>query len=204
MISSGKKILPGILWRAADENVYLTFDDGPDPEVTPKVLDVLDQFNAKATFFLIGEKVTQHPHIVLQIKQRGHVIGNHSFRHLRMLGMAKEQILEELNQTDEAILSVTGFRPRLFRPPYGLFGKDLLQALNLTQHRMVLWSASAKDYQAEAAPEIIERRLLKIAKPGKIILLHDGHQNSPNTLIALEKSLPALAASGLHFSALES
>jgi peptidoglycan/xylan/chitin deacetylase (PgdA/CDA1 family) len=84
-----------------------------------------------------------------------------------------------------------------------LFGKDLLQALNLTQHRMVLWSASAKDYQAEATPEIIETRLLKIVKSGKIILLHDGHRNSPNTLTALGKFFPTLAASGLLFSALE-
>jgi peptidoglycan/xylan/chitin deacetylase (PgdA/CDA1 family) len=203
LISSDKKILPDILWRESDEKVYLTFDDGPDPEVTPKVLDLLDQFNAHATFFLIGEKVTRHPDIVLQIKKRGHAIGNHSFRHPRMLGMAKEQILEELNLTDDAILKITGGKPRLFRPPYGLFGKDLLQALNLTQHRMVLWSASAKDYQAEATPEIIETRLLKIVKSGKIILLHDGHRNSPNTLTALGKFFPTLAASGLLFSALE-
>ena len=201
-LSRINKFLPNILWRMPDENVYLSFDDGPDKDITPKLLDVLQRYDVKATFFLVGQKAERHPDIVLQIKNNGHTIGNHSFSHPRMLWKSKDLLKFELNRTDEILYKITGENPTLFRPPYGLFGIQLLNLVKITNHKIVLWNASVYDYKSHATAQKIKIRWQKIICPGQIILLHDGHSNSLNTLVALEKSLGDLKDRVIKFSAI--
>ena len=196
------KTLPKIIWRVPDEHVYLTFDDGPDAKMTPALLTLLHKHTVRATFFLLGEKVRRHPEVVRQICEAGHAIGNHSFSHPNLIGKSKEVIRDEVLQTDAAIVDVVGKTPALFRPPYGRFGVELMGVLSETHHRLVLWSGSTKDYRTESDAEMISGALIRLAKPGKVILLHDGHLNSGNTLQALERTLGKLAERGLTFSSI--
>lgn len=196
------RALPEILWRIQSANIYLTFDDGPDPSITPKILRALRQRKVKSTFFLVGEKVARHPQVVKTIIDDGHVIGNHSYSHPTLLGKKEDFIRLEIARTDEVISALSGGAPRLFRPPYGRFGKALLNILKETKHSMILWNASTKDYKIESSAETISDNLMKSCKPGKIILLHDGHANSLNTLQALQESLPELLDRGITFSSI--
>ncbi|MFQ5864287.1 MAG: polysaccharide deacetylase family protein [bacterium] len=193
---------PNIMWRMRDHNIYLTFDDGPDKDITPKLLDLLQKYNIEATFFLLGQKAECYPDIVKDIQSKGHTIGNHSYSHQRMLGKSKQQIVDEINKTNETLLKVTGQKPRLFRPPYGIFGMNLLNVLEKTKHKMVLWSCSVGDFKKQATSRKIKKRIIKLVEPKQIILLHDGHPNSKYTLEALEESLGRLKDRGLKFSAI--
>lgn len=198
-----KSITPEIVWRMADDNIYLTFDDGPDREITPRLLSLFAKLNIKATFFLIGQKAEQYPEIVMQLIQSEHTIGNHSYSHPRLLWLPKEKIKHELQKTDEILYNVTGQKPVWFRPPYGQFGPRLLNVLKNSGHKMALWSASARDYAVHSNVQTIQRRLSKSMRPGQIIVLHDGHRRSSNTLRALENSLHSMAERGLTFAALK-
>ncbi|NIR51581.1 polysaccharide deacetylase family protein, partial [candidate division KSB1 bacterium] len=196
------KMLPNVIWRAPESRVYLTFDDGPDSNVTPRLLDLLQAHQISATFFLIGQKVAQSPEIVSRIQREGHSVGNHSFTHPRMIGKSKAFLLKEIRRTDESIANVTGKKPSLFRPPYGLFGMKLLRLLPLTEHRMVLWSISALDYRPRTSPNNLKIRLLKLTTPREIIVLHDGHRNGMKTLEALANTLPVWKRRGFIFSSI--
>ena len=195
-------LFPKIIWRLSDENVYLTFDDGPDENITPRLLNLLNKHEIKATFFVVGQKAERHPETVLQIHQNDHVIGNHSYTHPHLIFKSKEVIEQEIKRTDKILLEITGKRPTLFRPPYGQFGLAVLSVLKSTNHRMVLWSASSQDYKADASILRIETRIEKHVRPGKIVLMHDGHSQSPQMLRALETILEKIKEQGLKFSAL--
>ncbi len=195
-------LFPKIIWRLSDENVYLTFDDGPDENITPRLLNLLNKYEIKATFFVVGQKAERHPETVLQIHQNDHVIGNHSYTHPHLIFKSKEVIEEEIIRTDEILLEITGKRPTLFRPPYGQFGLAVLSVLKSTNYRMVLWSASLQDYKAKTSTEKIQARMKKYVRPGKIVLMHDGHLQSPHMLKALENILDGIKEQNLKFSAL--
>jgi len=195
-------LFPKIIWRLSDENVYLTFDDGPDENITPRLLNLLNKYEIKATFFVVGQKAERHPETLLQIHQNDHVIGNHSYTHPHLIFKSKEVIEQEIKRTDKILLEITGKRPTLFRPPYGQFGLAVLSVLKSTNHRMVLWSASSQDYKADASILRIETRIEKHVRPGKIVLMHDGHSQSPQMLRALETILEKIKEQGLKFSAL--
>ncbi|MFQ5707450.1 MAG: polysaccharide deacetylase family protein [bacterium] len=180
---------PRVLRHLRDQNLYLTFDDGPDPEVTPALLRLLHEYNARASFFLIGQKAEQYPEIVLRIQQQGHTVGNHSFTHTTLFGKPVETIAHEIRRTDNILAEITGQKPDLFRPPHGWFGRNLLRVLKSTGHQLVLWNVSARDYQGACTAAKIHRRLQKLRPKGQIVLLHDGHRNSTHTLQALETYL---------------
>lgn len=195
-------ILEQVLWRSKDDHIYLTFDDGPDPEITPPLLDVLQQHHIPATFFLVGKKAEHHPEIVRRISEAGHTIGNHSYNHIRLLFQSASEIQFQIQATDDILAAITGHKPSLFRPPYGKFGPNLLHVTAQTGHRVVMWNHSAKDYKRDATRKSIEARLQKI-KPGNIVLLHDGIRQSRLTLAALENALKGLRISGHQFAALQ-
>ena len=195
-------LLPKIIRSMPDENIYLTFDDGPDENITPRLLELLSKHKIKATFFMVGQKAERYPEIVLQIHKNGHAIGNHSYTHPHLIFKSKESIEEEIKRTDEAVFEITGKRPTLFRPPHGQFGFAVLSILKSTNHRMVLWSASSQDYKVKTSTEKIQARMKKYVRPGKIVLMHDGHSKSLHTFRALENSLGAFKERGFKFSAL--
>jgi len=187
---------------AANGSVAITIDDGPDPVVTPKVLDLLDQHSAKATFFCIGELVEQHSSLAREIIRRGHSIENHSQHHLhRFSVMGPGAMRAEVVRAQEAIEAVTGQRPRFFRAPAGLRSPFLEPVLAPLGLRLASWTRRGFD-TVNADPAVVYRRLTEGLKGGDILLLHDGHaartpSGLPVILEVLPRVLQAVAAARL-------
>lgn len=152
----------------------LTFDDGPHPEFTPAVLDILEKHNVRATFFMIGSLVELYPEIAKEAADRGHAIGNHTYSHPARLDLLPDwAVLREVEQCAEAIQRATGQRPVLFRPPRGRLGSRAAEVLGSTRCKVVLWTVSADHHEART-PQEMAARVLKRIRPGAIVLLHDG------------------------------
>jgi peptidoglycan-N-acetylglucosamine deacetylase len=185
------------------DDIALTFDDGPNPKITPRLLDLLDRHHVKATFFLIGRYVRACRALTAEIAARGHAIGNHTETHPNLLWMGRASIEDELQKCREAIESATGHPPVWMRPPFGFRGPQLQAALRNTGHReMVMWSALAWDWKPQPATKVIER--LRAVRGGDIVLLHDGdhrepHGNRGHTVDALGYWLPRWNDEGLRF-----
>jgi peptidoglycan-N-acetylglucosamine deacetylase len=178
--------------------IALTFDDGPNPVYTPQVLAVLQAFNIKATFFDVGYLVKEYPNIVSQEFLQGHSIGNHSWSHPELTRLSAKGILSQLVSTSDAIQSVTGSRPTIFRPPYGLFNHIVFaQALQLNL-TTILWNNEAHDWTTPGV-SVIARRILNLVRYGGIILLHDGGGFRAQTVAALPIIVTALKQRGFTF-----
>lgn len=180
--------------NASNRQIALTFDDGPHPLYTPEVLKLLDRYNAKATFFCIGNHVSQHPEIVKKIHDAGHTVGNHSYSHAQTIDFhGKRSWLDELQQTDDAIAQAIGRKPRFFRPPYGVTTPHLANAIRKSGHHVVGWRVRPYDTQESRSPNRIAQNILRKVKPGAIILLHDTHDR---IVPVLEQLLPELYQRG--------
>lgn len=184
------------------KRVALTFDDGPDPEITPKILDALAQSGAHATFFVIGKALAAHPELGRRMLAEGHVIGNHSWRHSRWQNFRRfAWHLREIEAGEQAIAAVDeGRRPRLYRPPVGLKSPELARAVWQHGPRLVAWSLHSHDtWQKD--PELIARRVLGRIRGGDIVLLHDGHdlagRQRPQCAAAVRLILADLRERGL-------
>ncbi len=152
--------------------VALTFDDGPSRSFTPRVLRTLAFHDVEATFFMLGERVEKMPDIAQAVVLAGHEIGNHTWSHPSMPSLWKSQIRDEVCQTNEVIQSATGLRPTLFRPPFGRFAPSAVPLLGALGFDFILWSADGGDWDVDD-PQLIADRIVRDAKPGSIILLHD-------------------------------
>jgi peptidoglycan-N-acetylglucosamine deacetylase len=176
--------------------IAMTFDDGPSPETTPRLLDILKQRNIKATFFMIGQNAEHNPAIVQRILAEGHEIGNHSWTHPQLSKLSDERVTEEINQTQAAIKNACGYTPVLLRPPYGAITARqkqwIEQQFGLS---VIIWSVDPFDWKRPGA-SVIEQRILAGARPGAIILSHDIHKQ---TVDAMPATLDALAAKGFKF-----
>jgi peptidoglycan/xylan/chitin deacetylase (PgdA/CDA1 family) len=160
---------------AQRDEVAITIDDGPDPEVTPRVLDILDRYAAKATFFCIGELAERHPDLCREIIRRGHVIGNHSQHHNVLFSLfGPQRIYREILHAQGVLTSITGYTPRFFRPSAGLRNIFLDPALARLGLQLVTWCKRGFDTR-ENDPDKVLRRLLRDLKGGDILLLHDGN-----------------------------
>lgn len=195
-----------IIWSGKNlKAVALTFDDGPHPEHTTKLLDILDRYQAKATFFVIGRHVKSFPDLVFRMHQSGHEIANHSYKHERMNQMKLPQIIEEIQKTNAEIKTVLGKEPKFFRAPGGRYSPTVYQGTNKTQMQIINWSVNAGDYQNElvysgektpynqSAAQIL-KHLGNSIKGGDIVLLHNG---APQTLEALPELIERLQKKGL-------
>lgn len=161
--------------------IAITFDDGPTP-YTEQVLDLLDKYNAKATFFCIGKQIEAYPEIFKKVLERGHTVGNHTYSHLPSLGLStKNQWLEELNVTNNLIEQNSGLKANYFRPPYGVTTPNLAKALKATGHNVIGWNIRSLDAVIKSEQKILNRIITRL-KPGSIILLHDTSQKSVNVL----------------------
>lgn len=174
--------------------IALTFDDGPHPSQTKRILDILDRFNVKATFFMIGINVTRYPKAAQEVAQRGHEIGNHTFTHTRLQNMEPLTLENELKQCEDVIWKICRYRPRLFRPPEGFLNDGVLNCSESGDYSLILWSIDTRDWEVRDANHIAETVLERI-RPGDIILLHDYVAKS-KTPEALELFLPKLLALG--------
>jgi peptidoglycan-N-acetylglucosamine deacetylase len=178
-----KRILSGFCWEGTPDSVSmaLTFDDGPDPEITPAVLDSLDDLGARGTFFMVGESVVKHPDTARMVLERGHIIGNHSMTHPKMFLMRKSEVEKEIDSAQKAIIDATGGEPGLFRPPYGIF--DFTCASVVKEHglTMVLWTVLSGDF-AHKLPGDIEKNLEPYIRPGAIVVFHDTEKGGGKNL----------------------
>ncbi len=179
---------------AAGKTIALTFDDGPGP-YTAQLLDILDQHGAKATFFLIGSKVSAQADVLRRMHARGHQLGNHSWSHPELPKLPVGQIAGEIDRTNDAIKQATGVTPAILRPPYGAVNSAVLEQLRLRGMSSILWSVDTRDW-ADRNSDIVCSRAVAGAHPGAIILMHDIHQTSVNAVPCI---LNALKQQGYSF-----
>lgn len=188
--------------------IAMTIDDGPDPSVTPQVLDILDNFDTKATFFCIGNKAAQHPELCREIVRRGHCIENHSQQHrhyFSLLGFSG--FIREIEAAQQTLSNITGIRPQFFRAPAGLRNPFLEPALSHLGLKLVSWTVRGFDTQVRDA-EKVKNKLLAGLRPGAILLIHDGNaartkENIPIIVAVLPMILKAAKKQNLHFVTLQ-
>jgi peptidoglycan/xylan/chitin deacetylase (PgdA/CDA1 family) len=202
----------------------LTFDDGPNPAITPKLLDLLDLYKARATFFVIGKHARECPELLKETAARGHVIGNHSDAHPNLFWLKPDQITVELRCCNYSIIAATGAPPKWFRPPYGMRNPWVVPAARELKQRVAMWTLIPGDWRATSSEWLVprlgpiaaraERHLNAHATPGStastgdILCLHDGSHRQLNadrlpTLAALEYWLPRWRDLGLGFVTIE-
>lgn len=176
--------------------IAMTFDDGPHPQNTPRLLDMLRKRNVKATFFTIGRSVDLYPHIAKRIVQEGHEIGNHTYTHANLSKLSEANVRKELNRGRDAITRATGATPRIMRPPYGALYKNQRQWIkNVYRYPTILWSVDPLDWKDRNA-SVVANRLTTRATPGGILLAHDLHKT---TVDAMPRTLDTLIAQGYKF-----
>lgn len=176
--------------------IAMTFDDGPSATLTPKLLDILAAHHIKATFFVIGENVAEHPEIVARAAREGHEIGNHSWSHPNFGKMSDDGVRSQVQRTDDAIKSATGSRPTLLRPPYGsITAREKRWIHDQFGYQIILWDVDPYDWK-RPGPSVVRNRILKETRPGSIVLSHDIH---PGTIEAMPSTFDALQAKGFKF-----
>jgi peptidoglycan/xylan/chitin deacetylase (PgdA/CDA1 family) len=202
---------------ASSRTLAITFDDGPNPVITPKLLDLLDRYNARSTFFLIGRYARQCPDLMWEIVARGHAIGNHTETHPNLFFLGPLQIREELRRCQDAIANALNAAPKWFRPPFGLRNPWLASAARELDLRTVMWTLIPGDWHAPTTEWLIPRmkpiadraaRLQSATGTGDILCLHDGSHRGQNwdrtrTLAALEYWLPRWRDLGLEFATID-
>lgn len=176
--------------------VAMTFDDGPHPELTPKLLDLLKARNIRATFYVIGKNVAAYPEIARRIVEEGHEIANHTYTHPALSKIGAARVKTELDRTTEAIRQATGVTPRNMRPPYGATNTALNRRISEEFGMpVIMWSVDPQDWRYRNASRV-SSHIIANAKPGDIILAHDIH---PSTIAAMAPALDALLAKGFRF-----
>lgn len=185
--------------RSFDRHVLLTFDDGPHPDTTPAVLALLEEFGARAVFFVVGNRIQRAPHLLARVQQSGHALGNHSYGHPVDRPMGYQDYLRDLQQCQDEIERHCGSRPVLHRPPLGTISVATALAPRRLGLRSVLWSQSSEDwrFQSDAEADSCAARLERDIRPRDIVLMHD---EKMYTATLLERLLPALRKRGLHLA----
>ncbi|MEH2148868.1 polysaccharide deacetylase family protein [Nostoc sp.] len=185
--------------KANDKVIALTFDDGPGPKNTAQILEILKKNEIKATFFMVGEMVKYFPQVAKQVAADGHVIGNHTWHHwYRHMDLATAA--SEIDRTAEIIYKTTGEKTTLFRPPGGFLNNGLAEYAKNEKYAVMMWSEESGDAQRRSpqAPGLV-KNVLKYAKPGAIVLMHDGGGNRSKSVKALPEMIAGLKAQGYRF-----
>lgn len=184
-----------------EAKICLTFDDGPVPGPTEFVLDTLNTFRIKGTFFCIGDNVRKHPEIFARIVNEGHAVGNHTFNHLNGWKTSLRQYAENARMFEEIVQEVVpGFKTSLFRPPYGRITRRQLK--ELSHYSIVMWDVLSYDYDARIAPEACLKHTLGAVRNGSIIVFHDSHKAWPRLQFALPRLIEHLLNKGFSFHTL--
>ena len=186
-----------LVWRMPQvpKQIYLTFDDGPVPEVTPWVLDVLECFGWKATFFCVGENVQRHPGLYQRLIQEGHRIGNHTFNHVKGQKLTVEAYYAIVLKAGELMDS------KLFRPPHGRISKRQINRLR-TEYQIIMWDILTYDYDASTEASDILKMIRRKSRPGSIVVFHDSLKAQKNLKEVLPKALEYWTAEGYSFGLL--
>jgi peptidoglycan/xylan/chitin deacetylase (PgdA/CDA1 family) len=197
-----KQLYPRLIWnKKGSDHTYLTFDDGPHPIATPKVLDILDHFDAKATFFFVGENIKKHPELVEQVLDKGHLIANHTLNHMKGWNVPVDEYLNNINACDKLIKDYIKSEETeiLFRPPYGRIKRSQISALS--DRKIIMWSHLAWDFDQKVD---VKRAISKLseAKPGSILVFHDSQKALVNLLSILPNVLERLKQTDTQFTPL--
>lgn len=189
-----KKIYHEIIWDipTQKQEIFLTFDDGPSPELTPWVLDLLDKYNAKVTFFCLGKNVERHPEIYNEIIKRGHAVGNHTYSHLNGWKVNSDDYLQDVELAADITPS------NLFRPPYAKITKSQRKCI-AKRYKIVMWSILSRDYSRQISGKECVKNVLSDAYPGAIIVFHDSVKSAENLFYALPIILRKLKNKGYTF-----
>lgn len=192
-----KKVFPRLTWSkpSVKREVFLTFDDGPTPEVTEWVLSTLNSFNAKATFFCLGKNVVLFPDIFSEIIRAGHNVGNHTYNHVNAWKTSSENYLKDIKRCE------TVFHSKLFRPPYGKL-KPGVRTKILKDYDIIMWDVLSYDFDPKVKPEVCTENVIKNLKPGSIIVFHDSKKANKNLKYALPLVLQHLENEGFEMNAL--
>ncbi|MCX7551639.1 polysaccharide deacetylase family protein [Xanthomarina sp. F2636L] len=203
-----KWLFPKYVWNISTEEkvIYLTFDDGPTPKITTWTLDVLEQFQAKATFFCTGDNVEKHPDIFQTIIEKGHAIGNHTYSHPDGWKTSTETYLANVKQAQSIIKSQLpqDTTCNLFRPPYGQIKKKQGRILMSLGYNIIMWSVLAIDWSEKTRKEKSLKNVIKHAKKGSIVVFHDSEKASENMQYALPQVLEYFSEKGYRFESLTS
>jgi peptidoglycan/xylan/chitin deacetylase (PgdA/CDA1 family) len=195
-----KMLYPQLVWNKSrlDKTIYLTFDDGPIPKITPWVLEVLKTYQAKATFFCIGDNIEKHPEVFSQLKAEGHSIGNHTQNHLKGWAVADNVYLDNIQQCSKWINS------NLFRPPYGRIKRSQIQKLKFKNQKLeiVMWDVLSGDFDTKLSPEKCLQNVLKHTENGSIIVFHDSLKAWERLEYVLPKALEHWKKEGYGFGVL--
>jgi peptidoglycan-N-acetylglucosamine deacetylase len=193
-----KKLYPGLIWdkRGIGKKLFLTFDDGPTPEITDKVLEILDRYNARATFFCLGRNVERFPDIYQRILDKKHAVGNHSYSHLKGWKTRHKEYFQDIELAGQIIKSV------LFRPPYGQIRKTQIKYLK-NKYKIVMWEVMSHDYQSRISKERSLKAVLRYTREGSIIVFHDSVKAADKLLYLLPKVLEEFSNKGFTFEAID-
>ena len=196
-----KHVLPSLVWniKTTEKVIYLTFDDGPTPEITDWVLNTLDTFDAKATFFCIGNNIEKHPEIFKRIINKDHAIGNHTYNHLKGWKTKTTDYLINIYKTQIIIDSSYNIKPLLFRPPYGRIKLKQVKALSKLNYQIIMWNVLSKDWDKTVEKEVCLRNVIQNTKEGDIVVLHDSIKASRNMQYTLPRMLDHFTKEGYKF-----
>ncbi len=183
---------------ACGKKIALTFDDGPHPHKTMEILDILDRFGVKATFFIIGENAEYYPDIVAEEALRGHELANHSYSHAKLSVLTEAEIRAEIERADAAIKNAAGVTPVLFRPPEGAYSENVVNNARELGKNTILWTVDTLDWAKSPRDAIVENVKSNVTS-GSIILFHDYTNKNTHTAAALEILIPYLQGQGYEF-----
>lgn len=192
-----------VVWEVATDKkvIALTFDDGPDPSDTPFILDLLNQYDARATFFVVGSRAEKYPNLLFREAWEGHEVANHTYAHPYFNKSTPiRRITDEINKAEQTIFDITGQNSSIFRPPAGYYNDTIIAAARQTHHTLVLWSwhQDTKDWDTPGTDKIV-KTVLDHAQNGDIVLFHDYVKGATQTIDALKLILPALQQRGFEF-----
>jgi len=197
-----KRIFPNYIWDVSntENKIYLTFDDGPIPEITEWVLEELKKYEAKATFFCIGHNIQKHPEIFEKVNKDGNSIGNHTFNHLNGWKTSTKEYVENVKLCEP---SISNPKSKIFRPPYGKIKTSQSKKLRHLGYKIIMWDVLSADYDTSISPEKCLDNVLKNVTSGSIIVFHDSIKAFPNLEYTLPKALKYWAAKGFVFEKLD-
>ena len=190
-----RAFFPGARWYIPSlegKSVYLTFDDGPIPEITPWTLDLLDKYQIKATFFCVGDNVRKYPHIFEDIKARGHQVGNHTFHHIKALNYTTASYMKDVFEAHKLIQS------RYFRPPYGHMRIGQMREVSHS-FEIIMWDVLTRDYNHKRSPKQVLQNVMDYTRNGSIIVFHDSIKSERNLKEALPQAIEWLLQEGYQF-----
>lgn len=191
-------LFPEAIWRLKMNRkkvVFLTFDDGPIPEVTPWVLDTLDRYGIKATFFMVGDNVARNPELYEEVKRRGHSVGNHTMHHLQGMKVSSYRYMHDITEANDLIDSP------LFRPPHGIIRWKQARAIK-DKYNIVMYDLVTRDYSKKLTPEKVFNNVKRYARNGSIIVFHDSLKAEKNMKAVLPRAIEYLRDRGYSFEAI--